>query len=129
MRSQSSIEALFVIAMLMVLLLTVGIYAYSVQMQLESHLENAEFFKQCASLQTITLTSAYMDQNITALFLQNFTVINNTANTTINGRPYICPLIVPTNGEVIVPSNWSAPVNGTKFVSKDGLVNITWGLI
>ncbi len=118
-----------VVSALLFILLAMTTYAYFIQQQLDSLQKEADWFDECSKLQVMLLSATYSDRQIVTYFLYNMTVDNNTL-TAYSPDPsvdFLCPVIIPANGTIIVPPRWYYPLNGTKFVSSDGQVNITWG--
>ena len=114
---------------LLFILLSMTTYAYFVQQQVDAMQKEADQFDECSKLQVLLVSSSLSDRQIVDYFLYNLTL---QAETLIGYTPdprldLICPLLIPVNGTILVPSSWYYPVNATAFVSHDGRVNVTWG--
>jgi hypothetical protein len=129
MRVQGGVEAMMVVSALLFILLAMTTYAYFIGQQLDPMQKEADYFDECSKLQTLLVASSLSDREIITYFLYNITLKAGslTAYSTDPGTDMICPILIPANGTIIVPPSWYYPVNGTKFMSKDGLVNVTAG--
>jgi len=129
MRFQGGVEAMMVVSALLLILFAMSTYAYYTTSQLNVMQEEADYFETCSKLQTLLVSSSLSDRNITSYFLYNMTVDGDilTAYTEDPNIQFVCPILLPVNGSIIIPQSWYYPVNGTKLVSRDGVVNITWG--
>ncbi len=128
MRFQAGIETMSVVTMLIFIFMVVGTYVFYLNTQITSYKQETTFYTSCWKLMSYTTSAAFSDKNATTYFLYNYALTPkyHSANTT-SFPDYYCQLIVPVTGEVVAPTNWEYPVNGTKFTSEDGVVNITWG--
>ena len=128
-KSQAGIEGMMVVSALLLILLTVGVYSYFVEQQLAIYSQEVEYFKSCSELQTALISSSLIDSEFKIMFLHNMTVNGTLKAAYFKDYPLVCSLIVPANGSIVTPSNFDPPVNVTRFISKNGVTNITWGLM
>lgn len=128
MRVQGSIEAMGVITALIFIFLVIGTYVFWLSNQIRAYEEKVAFFTSCSKLQSNVVSSTFIDKNVTEVFLHEFNLDPTTrAAYSPEFTQLYCALLVPLDGQIIVPNEWEYPVNGTKFVGNSGLVNVTWG--
>ena len=129
MRSQSGFEAMMVTSSLIFILTAMLIYSYFISQDLDRMQNEADYFDSCSKLQVYLISSTFVDQETVTYFLHNMTLRGDllTAYSEDPELHFVCPILIPVNGSILVPSEWYYPVNGTKFVSRGGIVNLTWG--
>jgi hypothetical protein len=129
MRYQGGFEAMVVASALIFILMAMVSYAYYVGQDLDVMQKEADYFDSCSKLQVLLVSSSFVDQEVTTYFLYNMT-LDGDSLTAYPDDPeihFVCPILIPANGSIVVPSMWYYPINGTKFVSEGGVVNVTWG--